>query len=124
MLVNLAGIARRGDVFFHANRRFRQKTYLPPYGSSDILTNDPARDRRFRADRSGFLLGKGFEVMAVKKRSGESKIQEVSAPKRAGGKKSAAKKEMAPKKSAPAASKQAAPKKAAPKKAAAAPIKL
>jgi hypothetical protein len=62
--------------------------------------------------------------MAVKKSSGETKIQDVSAPKKAGGKKSAAKKETAPKKSTPTAAKTAAPKKAAPKKAAAAPIKL
>src|SRR4051812_14326104 len=67
--------------------------------------------------------------MAVKKSSGESKSQDVSAAKKAGGKKSAAKKETAPKKSAPTAAKTtAAPKKAAgakkaaPKKAA--PIKL
>jgi hypothetical protein len=62
--------------------------------------------------------------MAVKKSSGETKIQDVSAPKKAGGKKSAAKKETAPKKSTPTAAKTAAPKKTAPKKAAAAPIKL
>jgi hypothetical protein len=62
--------------------------------------------------------------MAVKKSSGETKIQDVAAPKKAVGKKSAAKKETAPKKSTPSAAKAAAPKKAAPKKAAAAPIKL
>ena len=37
--------------------------------------------------------------MAVKKSSGETKIQDVSAAKKAGGKKSAAKKETAPTKS-------------------------
>jgi hypothetical protein len=62
--------------------------------------------------------------MAVKKSSGETKIQDVAAPKKVVGKKSAAKKETAPKKSTPSAAKTAAPKKAAPKKAAAAPIKL
>jgi hypothetical protein len=63
--------------------------------------------------------------MAVKKSSGETKIQDESARKKAGGKKSAAKKETAPKKSTPTAAKAVAPKtkKAAPKKAAA-PIKL
>jgi hypothetical protein len=60
--------------------------------------------------------------MAVKKSSGETKIQDASAKKKAAGKKSAAKKETAPKKSTPTAAKAAAPKKAAPKKAA--PIKL
>jgi len=68
--------------------------------------------------------------MAVKKSSGETKIQDVSASKKAGGKKSAAKKETAPKKSTKSAAKTAAPKAAktaaAPKKAkaAAAPVKL
>jgi hypothetical protein len=66
--------------------------------------------------------------MAVKKSSGETKIQDVSASKKVGGKKSAAKKETAPKKSTPSAAKSAAPNaatnKVAPKKAAAAPIKL
>jgi hypothetical protein len=62
--------------------------------------------------------------MAVKKSSGETKIQDVAASKKAVGKKSAAKKETAPKKSTPSAAKSAAPKKAAPKKAAPAPIKL
>jgi hypothetical protein len=75
--------------------------------------------------------------MAVKKSSGETKIQDVSASKKAGGKKSAAKKETAPQKStststttaakskssSASSSSSAAPKKAAPKKAAA-PIKL
>src|SRR5947208_12630211 len=108
---------------FPCESKFRQKTSLSQSASSDILTNDPARDRRFRADRAGFPLGKGFEVMAVKKSSGETKIQDVAAPKKAAGKKSAAKKETAPKKSTPSAAKSAAPKaatkKAAPKKAAA-----
>ena len=62
--------------------------------------------------------------MAVKKSSGETKSQDVSAAKKAGGKKSAAKKETAPKQSSPSAAKAAAPKKTAGKKAAAAPIKL
>src|SRR3954468_12370667 len=109
---------------FPCESKFRDKTCLSRLASSDILTNDPARDRRFRADRAGFPFGKGIEVMAVKKSSGETKIQDVSASKKAGGKKSAAKKETAPKKSTPSAAKSAAPKKAAPKKAAAAPIKL
>jgi hypothetical protein len=60
--------------------------------------------------------------MAVKKSSGETKIQDESARKKAGGKKSAAKKETAPKKSTPSAAKSAASKKAAKK--AAAPLKL
>jgi hypothetical protein len=62
--------------------------------------------------------------MAVKKSSGETKIQDESASKRAGGKKSAAKKETAPQKSTSSPAKSAAPKKAAAKKAGAAPIKL
>jgi len=60
--------------------------------------------------------------MAVKKSSGKTKSQDVSASKKAGGKKSAAKKEKAPKKSSPKAKKGAA-KKAAPKKSTA-PAKL
>src|SRR5947209_4818570 len=62
--------------------------------------------------------------MAVKKSSGETKIQDVAASKKAVGKKSAAKKETAPKTSTKGAAKAATPKKAAPKKAAAAPVKL
>src|SRR5256885_1579367 len=96
---------------FPCESTIRQKSCLSRSRSSDILTNDSARDRRFRADRSAFPLGKGFEVMAVKKSSGETKIQDTSAAKKAGGKKSAAK-ETAPKKSAASAAKSAAPAKA------------
>jgi hypothetical protein len=66
------------------------------------------------------LFGKGFDAMAVKKSSGETKSQDVSAAKsKAGGKTSAAKKETAPKKSDGAATKAGASKKPA-----AAPTKL
>jgi hypothetical protein len=72
-----------------------------------------------------FSPGKGFEVMAVKKSSGATKSQDVSASKKAGVKKSAAKKET-PKKPVKSAAKAAAPQKkaAAPKKKAAAAVKL
>src|SRR3954449_9488692 len=100
---------------FPCESKFRDKTCLSRLASSDILTNDPARDRRFRADRAGFPLSIGIEVMAVKKSSGETKTQEASASKKAVVKKSAAKTETAPKKSTPSAAKSAAPKSAAPK---------
>jgi hypothetical protein len=113
LLVNLAGISAMRRSIFPCESKFRQKTTLSSPRSSDILTNDPARDRRFRADRSAFPFSKGFEIMAVKKSS-----KTVSASKKAGGKKSAAKK-VAPKKSTKSAAKSAAkkaPKKAAPTK--------